>query len=728
MPGDSVIGALRVVLGADTAALDTGLKRSQANVSDFADAVVKGMKIAAATVATAAGAMALAVQSGLNQADKMGKAAQKMGIPVEELSKLQHAANLSDVSLDQLGTGVGKLSKNLVEGIGNPSTAAARSLAALGISAKDSSGQLRPTSDVISDIAEKFSGMKDGAGKTALAMNLFGKSGAELIPMLNSGKTGLQEMKDEAAKLGLTITDKTAKAAEQFNDDLTRLKAAKEGVAMVITARLAPALADISSRFVNFVKDNDLVTKAADGFTRAIILVADNIKMLGNIVGIFVGARIVSTIAGIALSFVTLARAVATATVATTLLNAAKALSIARIAAFAGVIIYATGNMPAFVKALEDIGKAAAGMLPDSVSETITTGLKNLGLNTNALTAEIDKLGKTGTETEDKLKKLTNAPKVASEQDVAKLKAYQTQLASLGLQTRVAKGEFDALAPGFAQAAMQLGLFGDKGQKAVTTVAALTPQMAALNTAILANAAATAVQSLQTPYEKMQSSIAQYDMMLKNNMLTVDQHRLLSIKAAEDVGLSWQQQATSMAGSFGEMAQAFGESGLKMATAAKVLGVAQATIAMFVAGAEALKQPFPLNIAAMAAVLARGAAMVASIKATAIPKFAEGGLVSGPGTGTSDSIHARLSAGEFVMPANMTRQYLPQLNAMREGDFYSERASHDAGFGGQRGGPTIIEVRGFDQKKLYTGDGVRDLIEGIQSALDDGHIIRFKQS
>lgn len=80
------------------------------------------------------------------------------------------------------------------------------------------------------------------------------------------------------------------------------------------------------------------------------------------------------------------------------------------------------------------------------------------------------------------------------------------------------------------------------------------------------------------------------------------------------------------------------------------------------------------------------------------------------------------------MPANMTRQYLPQLNAMREGDFYSERASHDAGFGGQRGGPTIIEVRGFDQKKLYTGDGVRDLIEGIQSALDDGHIIRFKQS
>lgn len=725
MAGDSVIGALRVVLGADTAALDKGLKSSQVSVANFAAVVEKGMKVAAATFVTASAAMGLAIQSGLNQADKMGKAAQKIGIPVEELSKLQHAANLSDVSLDQLSTGVGKLSKNLIDGIGNPATTSARAMTALSISAKDSSGQLRPTTEIISDIAEKFSGMNDGASKTALAMALFGKSGAELIPMLNSGKTGLQEMKDEAAKLGLTITDKTSKAAEQFNDDLTRLKAAKEGVVLVLTSRLAPALADISSRFVNFVKDNDLVTRAADGLTRAVIFVADNIKLLGNIVGIFVGARIVSTIAGIALSFVTLARAVAIATVATTLLNAAKALSIARIAAFGGVIIYATGNMPAFVKALEDIGKAAAGMMPESVSSSISTGLKNLGLNTDALTKEVAELGKSGDETAERLKKLRDAPKIASEADVAKLKAYQTQLASLGLQTRVAKGEFDALAPGFAQAAMQLGLFGDKGQKAVTTVTALTPQMALLNTAMLANAAAMAVQSLQTPYEKMQSSLSQYDMMLKNNMLTIEQHKLLSQKAAEDVGLSWQQQAASMGSSFGDMAQAFGDSGLKMATAAKALGIAQATIAMFVAGAEALKQPFPLNIAAMAAVLARGAAMVASIKSTAIPKFAEGGLVAGPGSGTSDSIMARLSAGEFVMPANMTRQYLPQLSAMRDGDF-----NMDAGSGAPPSSvprsPTIIEIRGFDQKKLYSGDGVRDLIEGIQTALDDGHVIRFK--
>lgn len=344
MAAGSIIGALRVILGADTASFEKGLKSAKSDVASFAAAIENSMKIATAAFATAAGAMGLAIQSGLAQADKIGKAAQKMGIPAEELSKLQHAASLSDVSLEQLGTGVGKLSKNLVESLGNPATISARALAAIGVSAKDSTGQLRPTSDVISDIAERFSGMKDGAGKTAIAMALFGKSGTELIPMLNSGKVGLQEMKDEAARLGLTITDQTAKAAERFNDDLTKLRAAKEGVALAITARLAPALADISNRLVAFVKENDVVTKAADGLTRSIVFVADNMRLLGNVTGIFVGARIVSAIAGMALGFVTLARSIASATLATTLLNAAKAISIARIATFAGIILYATSD------------------------------------------------------------------------------------------------------------------------------------------------------------------------------------------------------------------------------------------------------------------------------------------------------------------------------------------------------------------------------------------------
>lgn len=726
---DAVIGALRVVLGADTAAFETGLKHAKSTVADFGASVSRGMAVAAASFAAASLGMGVAIKSALSQADNMGKAAQKMGIPVEELSKLQHAAALSDVSLEQLGTGVGKLSKNLVESLGNPSTAAARSLAALGISAKDSAGQIRPTSDVISDIAEKFAGMKDGAGKTALAMFLFGKSGADLIPMLNSGKVGLQEMKDEAAKLGLVITDKTAKSAEAFNDNLTKLRAAGQGVALVITARLAPALADISSRFISFVKDNDLVTKAADGLTRAIVFVADNVKVLGNVLGIFVGARIVSAVAAIALGFVTFARSIAAATLATTLLNAAKAISIARIAAFAGVIIYATGNMPAFVQAMKDIGTAAAGMLPKGATDSISQGLAALGLNTDALTKDIAALGKSGEDAAAQLKKLKDAPKLATEAEVAKLKQYQTNLANLGMQTRIAKGEFDGLAPGFAAAAMQLGLFGDKGQRAVTTLAQLTPAMLLLNAELLKNAAVMALQTLETPYDKLAKSVAGYDMMLKANEITVEEHRRLSLKAAEDIGLGWQAmggQLASFSGSMSQLAGTFAKDNKAMGIASKAFGIAQAVINTQIAATKALSfyGPTPLGFAAVAAAVAQGVASVASISAQS---FAKGGLVTGPGTGISDSINARLSAGEFVMPAVMTRNYLPQLQSMRSGDFENDYSrGFGSGNGGPSGTPTVIQVRGFDPKQLYSGDQMRDLIDGINSAVRDGHVIEIK--
>ncbi|MBI5260874.1 MAG: hypothetical protein HY852_03530 [Bradyrhizobium sp.] len=665
---------------------------------------------------------ASSLTSAFGHADELGKAAQKWGIPVEELSKLQHAAALSDLSIEQLGGGVGKFSKNLVESLGNPSTAAARALTSLGISAKDSGGQLRPTSDIISDIAERFAGMKDGAGKTALAIALFGKSGADLIPMLNSGKTGLKEMKDEAAALGLTITDRTAKAAEAFNDNLTRLNAAKNGIVMTISARLAPALADISGRFIKFVKDNDLVTKAADGFSRAILFVSDNVKLLGNLLGIFVGSQIVGAVAAIAMSFVTFARSIAAATLATTMLNAAKAISIARIAAFAGVIIYATGNMPAFIEQLEKIGTAVAGMLPKGASDSISQGLKNIGLDTEALTAEIEKLG---TASEEAKKKLKDPPKVASEEEIAKMKAYNAQLANLSIRTRITKGDFDALAPGFALAALQLGLFGDKGQKAVTTLEGLTPKMAMLNTELLKNAAVNALQTIETPYDRLAKSVAVYDMMLRENEITVEQHRALSVKAAEDMGLGWQAMGNSLASFSGAMSQltgTFAKNNKTMGIASKAFGIAQAIINTQMAATKALAfyGPTPLGYAGVAAAIAQGAASVATISAQS---FASGGLVQGPGTGTSDSVLARLSAGEFVMPAAMTREFYPELNAMHRGE-YPFPPDHAAGAPGVSTAPKIVEVRGLGRDKTYNHDDIRMIIEGINGLVADGYVLK----
>ncbi|QZI89359.1 hypothetical protein SIPHO063v1_p0001 [Vibrio phage PS10B.1] len=78
--------------------------------------------------------------------------------------------------------------------------------------------------------------------------------------------------------------------------------------------------------------------------------------------------------------------------------------------------------------------------------------------------------------------------------------------------------------------------------------------------------------------------------------------------------------------------------------------------------------PFPANLPAVATATVETGALAATVQALT-PSFATGGYVQGAGTGTSDSINARLSMGEFVMPARETKRYAPELNDMRSGNY-----------------------------------------------------------
>ena len=245
---NAVIGALRVNLGIDTAQFSEGLGKAQSSLAKFGKTVAIA---AAAAGAAIAGALAVGVKNALNEADDMSKIAAKIGIPIEELSKLKYAADLSGVSLEALKVGVGKLAKNMND-VANAK--GPKAFQQLGISVKDASGKLKSTSQVMAEISDKFKDMPNGARKTALAMELMGKSGADMIPLLNDGSAALNEMMAEAQALGLEISQKTASAAEQFNDNLSRMGYAVSGLTLGLTAALAPALAVISDAMVVLVK------------------------------------------------------------------------------------------------------------------------------------------------------------------------------------------------------------------------------------------------------------------------------------------------------------------------------------------------------------------------------------------------------------------------------------------------------------------------------------------
>ena len=252
------VSGIEVKFSADTAQFERGVALAETRLTKFSSLAKTGMVALGAAGASAATGIALATKAAINHADEIGKMAQKVGMTTEALSRLEYAARLSDVSLSELQIGLGQLAKNMEAG--------SDGLDALGISVTTVDGRLRSTNEIFLEVAERFSSIEDGAGKTAIAMDIFGRSGANLIPLLNSGRAGLAEMAQEADRLGITISGNTAQAAERFNDSITRVQAALGGLTNQIAAGVAPRMADLTERMIDFYKESNIV----EGVVKAI--------------------------------------------------------------------------------------------------------------------------------------------------------------------------------------------------------------------------------------------------------------------------------------------------------------------------------------------------------------------------------------------------------------------------------------------------------------------------
>jgi hypothetical protein len=236
------IGALHVSLGLDSAQFTRGLQSAQKGLGGFGKAAAIGFAAITAGAAAAAAALAPAIKGAINYADAIDEAAQKTGVAAEALSRLNYAATVEGIGLDGLTSSLVKLSKTMADAVATPTSTAATAFKALGIEIASADGTLRASEHVFADVAEAFASLEDGTTKTALAVQLFGRSGADLIPLLNYGSDGLKKMADESDRLGQTISGKTAAAAGKFNDTLTVIGQTMQGVVNKIMEAALPAL------------------------------------------------------------------------------------------------------------------------------------------------------------------------------------------------------------------------------------------------------------------------------------------------------------------------------------------------------------------------------------------------------------------------------------------------------------------------------------------------------
>ncbi len=246
----ATIAALLIDLGANVARLQKDMDQANRVISGWE----KSTKSAVSTVKTAfaglgvsigAGAFVAGIKSAIDQADEFNKLSQKVGIATEALSELAYAAELSDVSREGLTKGLKSLSTNMYEAAQGGKEAASM-FKGLGVEFESAPGKLRASDEVLGDLAERFSRMEDGAAKSALAVKLFGKEGLTMIPFLNQGKAGLQQLREEAQRLGIVMSAEMAASAERFNDNLRAVTASAEGLKIQMANQMLPGLNNIA--------------------------------------------------------------------------------------------------------------------------------------------------------------------------------------------------------------------------------------------------------------------------------------------------------------------------------------------------------------------------------------------------------------------------------------------------------------------------------------------------
>lgn len=150
------------------------------------------------------------------------------------------------------------------------SSKAASPFQKLGVNVKDANGKLRPFNELLLEVADKFKVLPDGAEKTALAMQLFGRSGKDMIPLLNLGSQGIEKLSKKADELGITLTKGNVKAFQEYIKASGDLNSANLALQMSVGQKTIPVVTKFKTELTkvveNLVKADGATGDAAAAF------------------------------------------------------------------------------------------------------------------------------------------------------------------------------------------------------------------------------------------------------------------------------------------------------------------------------------------------------------------------------------------------------------------------------------------------------------------------------
>jgi hypothetical protein len=297
------IGKVSAIFTASSSGLSAGVSRASTSLKSLKSDVsslrsgmqslnaIAGTQLflnVASSAMSAARSLVSMGQATADNIDNTSKLSARLGLTYGELSGLAYAGDLAGVSMDTIGKAATKADIAFVRA-SQGSALAQAAFDGIGLSVDDL--QNKSPAERFAAITDAIASLPTEAEKSAAAVKLFGKSGAELLPLFSAGAGAVGAATAEAEKFGKALTNAQGQDVEKMNDSFTRAKAAIEGIVTQVTAYLAPSIQGIADTFTSLVGDNGGATigqRIGDGILDgAEVLATIGDYVTGNLSSVF---------------------------------------------------------------------------------------------------------------------------------------------------------------------------------------------------------------------------------------------------------------------------------------------------------------------------------------------------------------------------------------------------------------------------------------------------------
>ncbi len=207
---------------------------------------IAGTAVAGTLTGAVAGIFELA-KSSADAGEKAFEAAQRLGVSTEYITQMGFAARQSGSDQAALERGLLKLAKGAATG--------SKAFERWQVATHDSNGALKSTEELLVAAADRISTLESNTQRAAAAQDLFGRGGAELIPLLSEGAAGIDAMRERADYLGITIDHVSAELGAKFNDELAVTQEALGASAREIGSVFQPAMIEGFASVQGFASD-----------------------------------------------------------------------------------------------------------------------------------------------------------------------------------------------------------------------------------------------------------------------------------------------------------------------------------------------------------------------------------------------------------------------------------------------------------------------------------------